>query len=320
MGGLRLNGAHDPLRKSDRQICQGSSRDLFLVAESGARSIGRGTIISFHTPPAVARYCAGGGGGLGVKRVIGLPGDRVVERRGLVFVDGRRLPEPYVPRRERDDLSGSWRVPAHSYFVMGDDRIFSCDSRKWGSVRAAAIVGQVKTIFRAGDGEDPVGPPIVHVPYQYQSIPIVTPAMEPTLRCYRSRNRFCTARSRDLALEERSGARGLGRGDVIYFRLPAAAAPYCGGGDAIERVIGLPGEDISETNGRVKVDGKSIAEPYVPKSERDDRSGSWHDPKGSYFVMADYRSKSCDSRVWGPVRRSNILGRIVEILRLRAAR
>ena len=102
----------------------------------------RGDIVVFQAPPQTARRC--GEGGTFVKRLIGLPGETVSERRGRVFVDGRPLDEPYI--EHRDAQTGTWRVPEGEYFFMGDNRPESCDSRQWGSVPRGDLVGTA--IFR----------------------------------------------------------------------------------------------------------------------------------------------------------------------------
>jgi signal peptidase I len=102
----------------------------------------RGEIVVFRAPPAAARLCQGGG--VYVKRLIGLPGDVVSEKRGHVYVNGRGLAEPYVSPTERDDFTKVYpRVPAGRYFFMGDNRAESCDSRTWGTVPRSALIGPV---------------------------------------------------------------------------------------------------------------------------------------------------------------------------------
>jgi signal peptidase I len=78
-----------------------------------------------------------------IKRVVGLPGESVEIRQGAVYVDGKIVPEPYVPA-QYEDLSdfGPVRVPKDSYFVMGDHRISSNDSRVFGPVASRFIYGR----------------------------------------------------------------------------------------------------------------------------------------------------------------------------------
>src|SRR5256884_7636703 len=78
-----------------------------------------------------------------IKRVIGLPGETVEIRQGAVYVDGKLVPEPYVPS-QYEDLSdfALVRVPKDSYFVMGDHRISSNDSRVFGPVESRYIYGR----------------------------------------------------------------------------------------------------------------------------------------------------------------------------------
>jgi signal peptidase I len=77
---------------------------------------------------------------------VGVPGDRVEIFRGTVFVNGSQLQEPYVPAQFRDERSMSEvRVPESSYFVLGDHRNLSNDSRDFGVVERQAIFG--KAVF-----------------------------------------------------------------------------------------------------------------------------------------------------------------------------
>ncbi|MBZ5662042.1 MAG: signal peptidase I [Acidobacteriia bacterium] len=81
-----------------------------------------------------------------IKRVVGLPGDTVEIREGQVFVNGKYLPEPYVPPESADMNNFSpTRIPKGEYFVMGDHRISSNDSRIFGPVPRNFIYG--KAVF-----------------------------------------------------------------------------------------------------------------------------------------------------------------------------
>jgi signal peptidase I len=83
-----------------------------------------------------------------IKRVIALPGDVVRIDHGLVYVNGVRLPEPYVPNRFTDDRSEPEMVlPKHEYFVMGDHRSISSDSRDFGPVDRDLIYGKAVFVY-----------------------------------------------------------------------------------------------------------------------------------------------------------------------------
>lgn len=81
-----------------------------------------------------------------IKRVLGVPGDRVEILRGAVYVNGARVEEPYLDPVYRDDKSyGAVVVPWNEYFVLGDHRNSSNDSRSWGFVDRELIYG--KAVF-----------------------------------------------------------------------------------------------------------------------------------------------------------------------------
>jgi signal peptidase I len=130
--------------------------------------IHRGEIVVFHYPVNPAMHL--------VKRVIGLPGDRIKLRDGRVYINGQALPEPYAmyrpsaPDNYRDNFprlqsadpavdsrwwirmhslidDGELTIPSGDYFVLGDNRNDSEDSRYWGFVPRAAIVGEPMLIY-----------------------------------------------------------------------------------------------------------------------------------------------------------------------------
>lgn len=296
--------------------CQAKVADQLLEEESGATLVHRGDIIAFRDPPtrANSRYCVPGSGPVS-HRVIGVGGDLVIEKRGVVTIYGRKIHETYVPKAERGNESGSWLVPKGSFFVMGDNRAISCDSRVLGPVERSDVLGRiVEIIRRSPGGSDPVGPPIKHVRFPYALGEADTAAMAPTIQCAKP-GRSCTAKFNDQLLLELSGGSLVHRGDLVQFLLPRSATHYCGSGGALERVIGLSGELVSERRGTIYINGRALPEPYVPRSERDSRSGHWRVPQNSVFVMADFRAHSCDSRFWGSVPRSRVQGHVVEIIR-----
>jgi signal peptidase I len=94
----------------------------------------RGDVIVFHSPI--------GGSDL-IKRVVGLPGEHVEIERGRVVVDGRQLIEPYVHEAETACRGTcAWDVPEGHYFVLGDNRRDSRDSREGWMVPEGSIVGE----------------------------------------------------------------------------------------------------------------------------------------------------------------------------------
>lgn len=114
----------------------------------------RQQIIVFEAPPQAAPNEDF------IKRVIGLPGDTVDVKRGVVFVNGKQLNEPYLnplpdPSAPQEN-TGPFHVPANSYFVMGDNRDNSDDSRYWGFVPRANLIGTPLFIYlsvRAPDND-----------------------------------------------------------------------------------------------------------------------------------------------------------------------
>ena len=106
----------------------------------------RGDVIVFNVPAEAERKC--GAGGTFVKRIIGLPGDtvqiRVIHGAGYVYIDGEKLDEPYIQQDRRDiGPAKTYHVPADDYFMMGDNRASSCDSRSWGPLPRENIIGKV---------------------------------------------------------------------------------------------------------------------------------------------------------------------------------
>jgi signal peptidase I len=102
--------------------------------------IERDDVVVFYYPRDTAKSY--------IKRVIGLPGDMVRIDDGQVFVNGKPIDEPYVPTRFRDVRSmDAFQVPAGEYFVMGDHRSISSDSRDFGPVARKLIYGKAAFVY-----------------------------------------------------------------------------------------------------------------------------------------------------------------------------
>ncbi len=103
-------------------------------------AIDRDDVVVFHYPRDPEKSY--------IKRVIALPGDRIRIDQGQVFVNGKPLKEPYVPKNYRDSRSmAEMIVPPGSYFMMGDHRSISSDSRDFGPVERSLIYGKAVFIY-----------------------------------------------------------------------------------------------------------------------------------------------------------------------------
>jgi signal peptidase I len=135
------------------QGCEARTSDRVLACRFcyHLRSPHRGDIVVFNTPPLAQQEC--GSQGTFVKRLIGLPGEVWEERSGFVYINGRKLDEPYIKPDRRDDRTMGLsdipprntytRIPRDMYLMMGDNRKSSCDSRVWGLVPRKNLIGNV---------------------------------------------------------------------------------------------------------------------------------------------------------------------------------
>jgi signal peptidase I len=142
---------------------------------------------------------------------------------------------------------------------------------------------------------------------------IPSSSMEPTLHCARPAE-GCLAGLSDRVLANRFiyRFRNPHRGEIVVFKAPPLTEVRgCGGGAFVKRLIGLPGDTVSYDGSRLRIDGKLVDEKYVELGRRGGTTGEWLVPKGEYFMMGDNRRDSCDSRVWGPVPRKNLIGPVI---------
>lgn len=134
----------EPVKVSGRSMDPNyQDGEYYIVHKSAYQSDlpKRGDVITFH-PPRDPKQSF-------ISRVIGLPGDRIKIENGEVFINGQRLKEPYLASGTRTDTRGYMveaeeiNIPENSYFVMGDNRSYSSDSREYGFVSKEGIIGKV---------------------------------------------------------------------------------------------------------------------------------------------------------------------------------
>ena len=136
--------------------------------------------------------------------------------------------------------------------------------------------------------------------YAVQTFFIPSGSMEPTLHI------------KDRILVDKLAVRfgTINVGDIIVFKAPPAE--HCDDGffnDLVKRVIGLPGQTISSRGNDVLVNGHVLKEPWTYFHTLNPPIKKITLKANQYFVMGDNRANSCDSRFWGPVPRSDIIGK-----------
>lgn len=146
--------------------------------------------------------------------------------------------------------------------------------------------------------------------YAYQTFYIPSASMVPTLSVY----------DRILVQKAFFNWRDVHEGDIVVFTHPPL--DQCGGvpsDDLVKRVIGLPGQTIYSAGNRIYINGRRLAEPYLPAPDPLGRpiassEHPYHVPRGDFYVLGDNRADSCDSRYWGPIHGSSIIGRAVLVI------
>jgi signal peptidase I len=109
--------------------------------------------------------------------------------------------------------------------------------------------------------------------------------------------------------------RDVHEGEIVVFsRPPLDDCP--GQGDLVKRVIALPGQTIYSSGNSIYINGRLLAEPYLPKPDPlglpvASRQHPYRVPPGEFYMLGDNRADSCDSRFWGPIKGSTIIGQVV---------
>lgn len=103
------------------------------------RPLVRGEVIVFKNPENRSEYF--------IKRVIGLPGEEVIIAEGDVYINGKLLKEGYLPSDTSSGRAADFILGPDEYFLMGDNRLQSRDSRSWGALERDKVVGLVRARF-----------------------------------------------------------------------------------------------------------------------------------------------------------------------------
>ena len=143
--------------------------------------------------------------------------------------------------------------------------------------------------------------------YAFQTFWIPSSSMVPTLGVY----------DRILVQKAFFNWHDVREGDIVVFSHPPLDdCPGPENGDLVKRVIALPGQTIYSSGNSVYVNGRLLAESYLPHDDPlglpiASRQHPYRVPPGEFYVLGDNRAISCDSRYWGPIAGSSIVGKVV---------
>lgn len=117
------------------------NKDDRILIEQNINELKRGDIITFLYPKDTAKWY--------IDRVVGLPGETVEIRNGIVYINGQALDEPYIDEAHNQQKStfAPRVVAGNNYFVLGDNRDNSSDSRYWGTVSKELIKGKYSMTY-----------------------------------------------------------------------------------------------------------------------------------------------------------------------------
>jgi signal peptidase I len=146
--------------------------------------------------------------------------------------------------------------------------------------------------------------------YACQSFYVPSASMVPTLAVY---DRILVQKAFFTWHDVREG------NIVVFTHPPLDHCPGVAGGDLVKRVIALPGQTIYSAGDGIYVNGHRLAEPYLPGYDPlgppiASRQHPYRVPPGEFYVLGDNRADSCDSRYWGPIRGSSIVGKAILVI------
>jgi signal peptidase I len=146
--------------------------------------------------------------------------------------------------------------------------------------------------------------------YACQSFYVPSASMVPTLAVY---DRILVQKAFFTWHDVREG------NIVVFTHPPLDHCPGVTGGDLVKRVIALPGQTIYSAGDSIYVNGHRLAEPYLPGYDPlgppiASRQHPYRVPPGEFYVLGDNRADSCDSRYWGPIRGSSIVGKAIVVI------
>jgi signal peptidase I len=145
--------------------------------------------------------------------------------------------------------------------------------------------------------------------FVFQTYYIPTSSMVPTLGVY----------DRILVQKAFFNWHDVRAGDIVVFSHPPRDdCPGPQNGDLVKRVIALPGQTIYSSGNSIYVNGHLLAEPYLPRYDPlgppipdASRQHPYRVPPGEFYLLGDNRAISCDSRYWGPITGSSIVGKVI---------
>jgi signal peptidase I len=145
--------------------------------------------------------------------------------------------------------------------------------------------------------------------FVFQTYWIPTSSMVPTLGVY----------DRILVQKAFYNWHDVREGDIVVFSHPPRdTCPGPANGDLVKRVIALPGQTIYSAGNRIYVNGRLLAEPYLPAVDPlgppipdASREHPFRVPPGEFYLLGDNRAISCDSRYWGPIEGTSIIGKVI---------